>query len=324
MKERIERRTMQIFWIYFFNIIFIFCCGTVFAQKLFYTGAISPPVQQKLSPCKTYHISQKKVDIIIDHNSHSSIRLAKELLIERVNTCSANITNKSGLKLKIYLGKWNDKCIENAIKKYDIQINHSFLTNTTKFSEGYAVRCIEDNGMPVIVAAGVDYRGAYYAAMTLLQSIGVVDGKMIIQCSNINDYSVWKHRFLCDQVIPNIDKLSFMTKLKGNGFAYQLPRRWGWRGFGKNKFYNEKKKITWRQALAPMKQFREKYGLVDYLLLLNIYAEVPRKNPVFDITSEKDIQDLIDRCEFAVEMGFNNIMILADDWTPTYEGGYVC
>ena len=71
-----------------------------------------------------------------------------------------------------------------------------------------------------------------------------------------------------------------------------------------------------------MKEFKEDYDLLDYMLILHMYAE--SKGDYFDIANEGDVEQLVERCTFAAEYGFDHISLGFDDWTPYKEDGYMC
>ena len=242
------------------------------------------------------------------------------MLIERVKSFKAEDGSKSAGAVTVVLGELKDENIRNALDKYNIKLDKSIIPEGNK--QGYFIRVVKAGEKNVIIAAGTGHRGAFYAAMTILQSIGLEEGHLILHCADINDWPVWRERYFGDYVIPAREQLiTYLARNKVDGYACQYRREW--RDFKPEELlYN--KKSTWKQAFAPLKEFNDRYDLFDYMFLINIYAAAPREFPILDITKEKDVNDLIERCGYAAELGFTHIMVLADDWTPTQKGDYVC
>ena len=303
--------------------LFLIASATVgtYAQQLNYTGKVNPTPQQVISQWEFMPVAEGNFKVIVAENAHNAVTLGKNMLIERVKSFNAESTKKIDGTVIVVLGELKDEHIQNVLKKYNVKLDKSIIPEGNK--QGYFIRVIKDGGKYVIIAVGTGHRGTFYAAMTILQSIGLEDGHLILHCADINDWPIWGERYLCDQVIPTQAQLvTYLARNKVDGFAFQYSRS-EWRDF-KLENLSPNKKDSWAKAFTELKEFNERYDLLNYMFLINIYAAQPRQYPIFDITNEKDIKDFIERCSFVVNLGFNHIMVLADDWTPTQKGDYVC
>ncbi len=290
-----------------------------YAQQLNYTGKVTPAPQQIISQWAFLPVAAGSFEVIVDKNAHNAVQLGKNLLIERVKSFKVEGAGKSAGAVTVVLGELKDENIQNALNKYKVKLDRSIIPEGNE--QGYFIRVVKDGEKDVIIAVGTGHRGTFYAAMTLHQSIGLEDGHFLLQCADINDWPVWRERYFGDYVIPSQEQLiNYLARNKVDGYACQYRREW--REFKPELSYN--KKSTWKQAFAPLKEFNDRYDLFDYMFLINIYAAAPREFPILDITKENDVNDFIKRCGDAAELGFNHIMILADDWTPTQKGDYVC
>ena len=170
-----------------------------------------------------------------------------------------------------------------------------------------------------IAAAGVDARGAFYAAVTLLQQMGVENGKPVLKCADINDWPEWQRPYAMEYGPATRQQLIDLAMYKVGHFAIQ--HRLEWREFRPDHMYGKR---PLEEFLSEMAAFRDETGLFDYMLLLHIYASPSQDYELLDITNEDHIAEVIARCQYAASKGFTHIMILADDWTPRDKGRYVC
>ncbi len=182
---------------------------------------------------------------------------------------------------------------------------------------GYIIRVLpQDDGSIKIVAAGVDERGAYYAAATLAQLIGTVDGSGMIKVADIEDYPYWQKRYFGCDFGNKSEYLEKLAQNKISGFALQ------WRkNFDQVKPDVAHGKRTVGEYLADIKEV-QKTGLVDFMVLYGPYANANNSKEPFNIAKKEDMQTLIDSCRLFAENGIYDIMILFDDRTPFRNGEY--
>ncbi|MEA3401424.1 MAG: beta-N-acetylglucosaminidase domain-containing protein [Armatimonadota bacterium] len=63
--------------------------------------------------------------------------------------------------------------------------------------QGYVIRCGEESGRQVCLAAGGGPMGSYFAAMSLLQLLTVQDGRVLLRCAQVHDWPTFEMRGIC-------------------------------------------------------------------------------------------------------------------------------
>jgi hyaluronoglucosaminidase len=300
--------------------LLMLCGAPVAARSPHYTGEVVPRPQQILSAWRFLPITPESLEVQIPSPAHGAIELARNMLRERAHAAATEATGSPGAvgKIVIVLGSFDDEIIQQADRRFELRLRQVVLP-----PEGYAIRVREEAGATFIVAAGQSPRGAFYAAMTLWQNIGVEGGRPGARCAEINDWPEWQRRFVSDYGPAARDSLQMLTTYKINGYAIQ--HRAEWRDFAPDRRPPYGGRFgTYQAALDEFKRWHDETGLVDGMLLLHIYAAAPRTQPWIDITSEADIAELVTRCRFAASHGIGHVMICVDDWTPAENGRYVC
>jgi len=281
-------------------------------EPVTYTSDLLPRPRQMIGERRFIPVNFSSFEVLTG-KPDGAVELAKKMLSERAAKLSLGV--KGGGKLRIILGKFENEPIMGADKEYSLNFKQVVLP-----AEGYVLRVRQKDDQTIIIAAGQDSRGAFYAAMTLLQEIGIENGRTGIRTGDVNDWPEWSHRYMSDYIFFLKSLYTDFARYKVNGFAMQHRREW--RDFGSGKSTGYWKLPTYDEALKEMKSFKDETGLMDFMLVLNIYAD--RNQPMFNMTDEKDITDLADRCKWAASYGIDHIMIATDDWTPSENGRYVC
>ncbi|NOY80162.1 MAG: hypothetical protein GXP31_04060 [Kiritimatiellaeota bacterium] len=280
-----------------------------------YTGRVTPVPRRVLGAWRTLRMAPNGLNVEIDSGAHNAIRLARDLLLTRVADLSKTAGNDSGEPVTVYLGLLESDLIRGAAARLGFDLRGVVLQ-----PQGYVIRCRGNT----ILAGGVDHRGAFYAAMTLVQSIGAPDGKLLLRCADLDDWPVWQRWYQSVYSIPDERGLLWLAVHKVRGIALQQREEWrNIRPDGKPQWAGRKWK-NWAHVMRVYKDFKDRYDLLDYQLALHIYASGKRTLPMLDITNEKHIAQLIEACAFAAGQGFDHIMVCADDWTPLTNGRYVC
>ncbi len=280
-----------------------------------YTGRVTPVPRRVLGAWRTLRLAPNGLKVETASGAHNAIRLARTLLFERVADLSKTAGGKSGEPVTVYLGVLESDFIRGAAARLGLDLRGVVLP-----PQGYIIRCRGN----AILAAGVDHRGAFYAAMTLYQSIGAPDGKLLLRCADLDDWPVWQRWYQSVYSIPDERGLLWLAVHKVRGIALQQRDEWrNIRPDGKPQWAGRKWK-DWARVMRVYKEFKDRYDLLDYQLALHIYAAGKRTLPMLDITNEKHVAQLIEACAFAAGQGFDHIMVCADDWTPLANGRYVC
>ena len=179
---------------------------------------------------------------------------------------------------------------------------------------GYRVRTRDREGGLHLLAVGEDERGALYAAVSILQMIGIEKNRLVLRTFETTDWPTYRMRSADELSLVDEDRLRRLPLYKINVFASQF--RFYWRDFlpDKKQHYGRN---TVGQALERMARFREQTHALDYVLMLHIYAASPKdKRPIFNIADDENIRELARRMRLAYRFGIQTIMISVDDWTP--------
>ncbi len=291
-----------------------------------YTGTVLPVVQTNVTEPNFQTIGQRW-QINIPDNANDAVKLAQQLLEQRLKeqqaiadqdaSENANANSAQQPELIITLG-WLDKA--NAIEadaKVDLNVKALDLP-----AEGYVIRVRKKDGALHVFGLGVDVRGLFYSAATLIQQIGVENGSLGLRTNDINDWPAWESRYFSDYVPYNASAMIWCALYKMNGYAIQ--HRTEWRDFAPDIKPQWSKFNNWQEALDQMNEANGDADLMDYMIVLHIYAARGRKHPKINIANEDDIQEFIAYCRYAAENGIDHILIAADDMTRHDGERYVC
>jgi len=171
------------------------CGAVVQAQPAHYTGEVLPRPQQVLGTWRFLPIAPESLEVQTASPAHGAIELAGRMLRDRVRPAATQTAAPRGAvgKVVIILGTFDDDIVEHADRRLGLRLRRLVLP-----PEGYAIRVREEAGATFIIAAGQGPRGAFYAAMTLWQNIGVDHGRLGVRCAEINDWPEWQRRFVSD------------------------------------------------------------------------------------------------------------------------------
>ncbi len=279
------------------------------AGPVLYTGTLTPTPRHVLSDWQELPLNERTVSIELTGEPHGGPKLGVELLTERLRSVGAAVADHAEADLRIVAGPIDDTRIRELDKQHQLGLAALVLP-----SEGYALRLVEDGATTLLVAAGQDPRGIFYALATMYQQTGHVDDRGVMRIASLDDFPEWQERFFGDYGIPDRDNLIRLALYKINGYA--ITHRYNWRNFKEG--YN-----NYTERLKLIKEFKEETGLIDFEVQLNTYAEQPRVNPLFDATNEEHIREFIGRFELAAEHGIRHMMVCFDDWTPMVKGAHV-
>jgi len=291
-------------------------CGASATTFPHYTGEVLPRPQEVLSEWRLIELAEPAFNIQSEPNPSGAITLAADLLAERLGALAGEAEQDpaAGMPITILLGTFDQAVIESADAKHGLGLGTLVLP-----TNGYAIRVCETDDGVAVVAAGQGDRGAFYAAATLIQMMGIEQGKCVLKCADLNDWPHWQRVYVMDYSTAPPEHLKALALYKINGYAIQ--HRYEWRKFAAEESQGRQ---TYDQGLSAMAAFREQTGLFDYMLLLQIYARSGKEYPIIDITKDEDVADLAGRCRYAASKGITHVMILVDDWTPSRENRYVC
>ncbi|OHD51703.1 MAG: hypothetical protein A2096_16965 [Spirochaetes bacterium GWF1_41_5] len=273
-----------------------------------YTGRVTPQPKEELSKWEIIHLAQNGVTIEISSDAHNAVKLACDLLMQRNRKYSDKAKKFSDKKITIYLGELDSEFIHKTTERLGVN-----LANIKLQPQGYIIRRKDDS----IIVAGKDHRGAFYGAMTIYQSIGLLNDELILRCADLNDWPTWQHRYFSSLVFTG-GKSDFLSMA-----MYRLGLCCQTRGEWRNILAGKKSKGTYFtiEDLKPLIELNKKYDLLDTMFIVHIYAH---SDPIIDITNDNDIAQLVKTCSFLAENGIEHIMIAVDDWMPEAKGRYVC
>ncbi len=285
-----------------------------------YTGNVLPVVQTNVTEPRFIGLSENWT-IDIPDDADGAMTLAKRLLEQRLKeqqdmaTVEAPAAERRALN--VTLGHIED------IPAIEARTGFNFDTGGLQLpGQAYVIRVRESDDNLQIFVLGTDKRGTFYGAATLIQQIGVEDGRLGVRTNDINDWPAWEDRYFSEYSPYESSAMVWCALNKISGYAIQ--HRTEWRDFAADIKPRWSRFETWQDALDDMKSFKDDTGLVDYMIVLHIYAAAQRQHPRINLANEDDIEAFIDRCRYAAEHGFDHILIAADDMTRHDGERYVC
>ncbi len=285
--------------------ILCICTVSVFAGKPPYTNGTVFPLPVSQSQVKTLLINPTNIEIINSINPVKSLNLAKRFLEEKIKSLPAQ---DNGLNVKLTIARVNDNIWKNTV----------FADVSDLPAQGYQLKFKTGGNTLNIYAIGADNRGVFYAAASIIQLLYEKDGKAYINACDISDHPLWLHRYMGGYNPVRADYYESLALYKINGYGIQ--HRYDWKAFSPDKKPKYYRRLTYAKAFADIRKFREANGdLVDFMILLNVYAKCKKK---IDISNSSEVQSLIDKCVWAAEY-CQSIMIQADDYSPQKGGKYI-
>lgn len=159
--------------------------------------------------------------------------------------------------------------------------------------------------------SGGGKRGLIYAAISLINLIVRIDDKVKIRRAEVFDYPKFKNRFFNAESEPNHlqEDLDWMLRYKLGSIAFH-NKDYSWQSAGE----------VLKQNLEIYKEWKDRYGGVNALLILNLYIG----EHDIEITNEEHVSQLKEFIKLAYDNGVSRFMINADDSPPfNYGEGYV-
>jgi len=187
-------------------------------------------------------------------------------------------------------------------------------TYTQLRPEGYVLTTRSDGDRWQVTGLGVDARGTYYCAQSLLQLMTVRDGAVVLRKAEIVDWPAFRIRaHQLDGGFPSIESGRYMLKWCAKFKVNQQGFGQAWSG--------QKETLNWRQLTEQhqeqTKQFCQRASAIGAVLAA-FYVHPHRRDPEYNIriSDPNDIDALVKLCNFALEHGAGGIMLRTDDVWP--------
>ncbi len=246
-----------------------------------------------------------------------------ELLQFRLDACGRYLrsnrpTVPEPTRVIVHLGRLSDSHVRRAAEMIGARLPASMPP------QGHFVG-MRDSGRSLrIVAAGADDMGVAYAAASIMQMIGFEGERLVLRTFQLRDWPEVLRRASSDYAPVSETILRRMVAQKMSMYAIQ-HRAW-WRMVGPEGQPAYSRGRGWLQPLKEMRDFAEHSGAIDYMMLVHIYVDGGRPaemtGPVFDIASEEDITELIERLRWVYDQGIATIMVCVDDYVRSENGEY--
>jgi hypothetical protein len=276
-----------------------------------YTGSVLPDVQTNVNKPEFNAISSRW-SVKIPDGASDAMKLAKRLLeqrlVEQRAKADKNPDEAGRADLVITLGRLADAKVIEADAGVALAVTEQNLP-----PQGYIIRVRQKAGTLHLFALGTDDRGVFYGAATLIQQIGVEGGLLGLRTNDINDWPAWKERYFGDYSPYGSTAMTWCALNKISGYAIQ--HRTEWRDFAADVKPRWSKFGTWQEALDDMNKVNGSSDLMDFMIILHIYAAAQRQHPKINIAKEEDVRAFIETCRYAAKNGFDHILIAADDMT---------
>ncbi|MEA4863154.1 MAG: beta-N-acetylglucosaminidase domain-containing protein [Victivallaceae bacterium] len=282
------------------------CCAALlfgFAASAAPIGRIYPEPQKILSEPVDQPAAQSKTTVVFHSvNGEAQFDMGSELYLSELGKLGENSAAKP---LEIHAGLLSDPEMD-ALFNYHLALLPP---------QGYSIRIISSSADKTVVAiGGADARGVLYGFCSLAQLLTTgADGKAVQRLVNVDDYPVWRSRFISDYFnSETLDGYKFAVANKISGVAAILQDNW------RKPEWWEKIKPT----LAAMKEMHDA-GALEFMMLIHVYRN-NKEEKQLNIASDQEVGELIDACRRLAESGATYIMIGADDITPLdIEKGYL-
>ncbi|MFW6437962.1 MAG: beta-N-acetylglucosaminidase domain-containing protein [Armatimonadota bacterium] len=291
-----------------------------------YTGEIMPR-PQRVSYGRTVPIwdgdrAAPAVAVRAGDGSRGAV-CGEELLGFRLDACSRYMRFNSpelppATPVIVHLGRLDDAHIQQAARIIDADLPGTLPP------QGHVVRMRDSGESLRIVAAGVDEMGVAYAAASIYQMIGFEGEQLVLRTFELTDWPDLLWRASSDYGPIEETILRRMVAQKMSMYAIQ-HRAW-WKLVGPDGRPAHSRSGGWDYPLGAMREFAERSGAIDYMMLVHIYVDGGRPaeqtGPVFDIASEDDVTDLIERLQWVYDQGIHTIMVCVDDYVRARDGEY--
>ena len=272
--------------------------------KSYYPGIIPTP-QKTISKPETIPVNVADFKVIISKDGVKSRFLAKHELLKKVRELSNK--DSRAFPVTVYLGRSGSDIFPDAVKDLAGKLS----------PQGYSIRYKKDNGKLIIYASGVDNRGVFYAASTLMQMLTADKGQAVLKISQLDDWPLWKIRYMGAYTPIRLARMKALARYKIS--AYAMQHRYDWKKFSPNEKPMNGRVSSYLEGFETIKRFREQNGdLVDFMMMIHVYAHKKRIN----IGDAKQVAALIKKCEFAAKY-VDAIMIQLDDYGKTKDGEYI-
>ncbi len=172
--------------------------------------------------------------------------------------------------------------------------------------QGYALKLIKSDANGAVIAlAGADERGVMFGFASLAQLLQSADGGAVQNIMDVEDYPLWKHRFISDYFgRQTAEGYKFAAACKISGTAMILQSNW-------------RKPEWWAQnagKFAEIKQLADA-GIMEFMALPHIYTK-NEGNVQLNIADQKQLDEFTESCRKLAASGITYIMVGADDLTP--------
>ncbi len=280
------------------------------AEKFYYTGNLQPEPQQVLGDFEILKFAPGKLDIEFDSvEVMPSSKLLKKWYDEALSATKDSKAEGGRLALKVGL--------LTSPMLAPIADEAQYVKER---KEGYVIRVVKnaETQDTTIYVGGTDNRGAFFGGLSVLSMMNVTPEECFIKMTDLNDYPIYERRFADVYYgAESTDTIDKILHFKLNGMAMQ--HRSNWREFGM-----DKDNRYYRKTPGVIELYDKEYGLVDFMLLMHVYAGERDKDLPLNIANEEEVKGVVERCVEAARNGVMHIMVCVDDMTPMRNGLYAC
>ncbi|MEA3402002.1 MAG: beta-N-acetylglucosaminidase domain-containing protein [Armatimonadota bacterium] len=297
-----------------------------YTDQPYYTGRILPRPRQvsygRTVPIWDARRREPTLSLRLGDDPCGGAQLGAELLDFRLNASSRHprFTDASGPEptdVIVDLGLLDDAHVQRSARLMGVEL-------PDLPPQGHVVRMRDSGDSVRVLAAGADDMGCAFAAASIMQMIGFEDERLVLRTFEMVDWPELRWRISSDYGPVSERFLRRMVSWKMSMYGIQ-HRAW-WRLVGPEGGPAYGRERGWEEPLRVMREFAERTGAIDYMMVMHIYTSSgrppERTGPVFDIASEEDVSDLIDRLRWVYERGVHTFMIGVDDYVSVQDGQY--
>lgn len=289
-----------------------------------------PQPQEVKYADRLWEIPTGTLYVVIGNRAEPSEKVTAQELTKRLEaaygkTGSIMLTKDTSNLLNtgtvIILGTANgNRYVRKYMQKYNLTAPPDYPGH-----EGYLIHCFGEDKRRIVLCAGFDALGTYYAAQLLLQLFLYRDGKLFLRPAEVVDWPVFDLRATC-VVHWTVKKSPFSDQEMG-----QIMRATRWLGIVKFNticisYPSGADGRVWRQPepnyiqyLRETSRWASQRGL-NVMPFVNPYCgqmgeHSPRSKIV--ISNKNDVDTLVYLFKTAIKAGANMAMLCMDDFVPS-------
>jgi len=252
--------------------------------------------------------------LLLGKDASKQAKAAAKKLQARLNA----VLRSGGMAEDIKILKENDdyssfRSVISIGSPFENKVNAEYLsrekikiTKDYPGKEGYVFLVADKKEGKIVICAGSDGRGSYYAVQSLNQLITVKDNKILLRKARITDWPTSFNRATAEGSVGHPLVADWMGAYKINNFivGYRGTRPWN------------SPRLACIRGNLDMSRYANKTEIFEVSYLINPYCISDDSEKKIKISDDRDITALIDHYRKFLEVGGRKIVLTNDDSVP--------